>query len=713
MYCDNCGEEAKNTDKFCNNCGAKLQYSSNSLKSKEEMKAETFSNSMSKIIKKNKNESSTEFEQNNGNYKSSYRDNKKTKKIPLLLLIIIFLVLSIGVYVFLNKDKLFYSNKGKRTIMIYMIGSDLESKYLAGTKDINEIINSSINYDDINILIYTGGAKKWHNNDIPNDKQALFEINSSGLNKIEEYDATRDMLDSSNISFLLKYGYENYDTEYYDLILWDHGAGPIYGYGYDEYNKIDSISMIELKEALQNSPFNGANKLGFIGFDACLMSSVEVASIVSDYASYMIASQEFEPGSGWNYKFLSEIDSSTSTLEIGKKIIDYYELFYEEKSYIKGISLSLLRLNKVENIEKSLNELFSSVDEDLTDTFSSISRVRSSSKSYGRVSGDYYYYDLVDLTDLINKLPEKYYDKVEDLKSLINDFVVYQKTDLNNTNGVSIYFPYENKKEIVDNMKIYKDLSFADSYYNFISEFSSTLTGKKITEWDLTKNKLVSPGEGKVSISLTKDVIDNYSSADYIIFEKDSNNFFTPIFNGTDVELVDNTLTTTISKKTIVVKEKDSKMYLTAIESMKGVDFVKYYIPATLSKWDSKEFNFDILAVYLEFVVDNDHPLGYIATILPMEVNENYTYSKIEINLKDWDTLTLLSYKYSILDNSGNYTSNWTNSEEVLTMELDANDNIDISFDDLDISKDYYCLFRIRDSQGNIYLSNIVEINNK
>ena len=30
----------------------------------------------------------------------------------------------------------------------------------------------------------------------------------------------------------------------------------------------------------------------------------------------------------------------------------------------------------------------------------------------------------------------------------------------------------------------------------------------------------------------------------------------------------------------------------------------------------------------------------------------------------------------------------------------------------LDISHDYYCIFRVKDNKGNIYSSNIVEINN-
>ena len=224
------------------------------------------------------------------------------------------------------------------------------------------------------------------------------------------------------------------------MILWDHGAGPVYGYGYDEYNKLSSMSLSELKEALYNSPFNGGNKLELVGFDACLMSSIEVASLMADYSMYMVASQEFEPGSGWNYGFLKDVDSKTSSEDFGRAIVKSFKDYYAPKKNVTGISLSLIKLSKVEKVVSYLDTLFEQVDDDLTIDFSQISRSRSNSKSFGRISNEVYHYDLVDLMDLISKLPEKYTKEVSDLKFSINEMVVYQETDLENTNGVSIYF---------------------------------------------------------------------------------------------------------------------------------------------------------------------------------------------------------------------------------------------------------------------------------
>ena len=706
MYCGNCNSEIDDNAKCCGNCGAEIDNIPSSFKSEEINKAEAFSKTFSNVFVPGEVK---EFKQKNGSYKSKYCDYKKSRKPIIVFALVLVFVFSLFL-IYLNREKIFYSPKGKRTIMIYMIGSDLESKYLAATKDINEIMNSDVNYDDINILIYTGGSKKWHINEIPNDKQALFKLDSDGLEMIEEFDSQSNMLDYNNLSYLLKYGYDNYNTEYYDLIFWDHGAGPIYGYGYDEYYKIDTMSLEEIKKGLDNSPFNGINKLELVGFDA----SVEIASVMSNYADYMVASQEFEPGNGWDYRFLENINRKTSSIDLGKSIVDYFDSYYKSKESIKGYSLSLLRLSQFDNLNKKIDALFSNIDSNSNISFSAISRSRSNSKSFGRLSNKTYYYDLVDLNDFASNLPSEYKTAADNLKSSISDVVIYQKTDLENVNGISIYFPYENKKEIDDNLKIYETFNYSKAYYNFLTDFSLILTGEKISKWDLGDSQIKSSGKGEVSITLPDDVANNYSSADYIIFEKTSDNYFVPIFNGADVTLKENILYTTTSKKAIVAFDEDgNKLYLTSFLSSKGNDYVKYYITGTLSKWDSKKFDFDMISVYLEFVVDSEHPDGYISSVFPTDINDNYTYSKFEINVDDWDKLSLLNFKYNILDKNGNYTSSWENSGIVQGIEFDINKNYIIKFADLDVSKKYYCLFRVKDSQGNTYLSKITEINNK
>ena len=178
------------------------------------------------------------------------------KKKPILLIIIILLV--IGVVVFAGIK--IYSNinlskgeqpnteheitdpgtvevnenriKSDRVIMLYVIGSDLESRDGAATKDINEIMTSNFNQEDIDIIAYVGGTKYWQNKEFNENENAIYEITNNEVKKLKTYDK-KHMNKGSTLTEYLNYVYANYESDKYSLILWDHGGGPLNGYGVD------------------------------------------------------------------------------------------------------------------------------------------------------------------------------------------------------------------------------------------------------------------------------------------------------------------------------------------------------------------------------------------------------------------------------------------------------------------------------------------------
>lgn len=633
---------------------------------------------------------------------NSRTGNKKFNKLGIIVACVVAVIILVFVF---DVPALL---SGKRTIMIYMIGSDLESQYAAASSDIEEIKSSGIDFDDVNILIYTGGTKKWINGEIPDDKNAIFKVTSSGLVKLEEYEKS-SMTDPNSLTNFLNYGHDKFKASKYSLILWDHGGGPIYGYGVDE-NYVGSLTLAKLKQGLSNSKFNG-KKLEMIGFDACLMSSVEVADVLSDYANYMLASQEVEPGFGWDYSFLSNVTSKASTVDMGMSIVDYYGNFYKKSSDVKGVTLSLLDLSKVNDVESKLNDLFKDVDDNLTIDYSTVSRTRNSAKSFGKVSVNTPY-DLVDLYDLVDKMPSKYSAKIDSLQSVLDEFVVHQTTDLKSAYGVSIYFPYENKQYINEMITLYKGFGFAKEYTNFITNFSSRLTGNKMSNWRLSDNVPVVEKNDVVSVTVPSDVTENYSSASYVIFEKVDNNYYIPRFKGTDVSVSDNTFSTTVSKKGLVASDDTDTVYLTVLESEKGKDYVKYLIPSILQNWgESISDNFEMKSAYIEFVVDKDHPKGYISSAVPIISDDNLVAPKISYNLKDFKMVQLWNFAYKIFDDAGNYTTNWESSGTMNGFEFDLSKKFELEFRNLDVSKEYYVLFYINDNQGNRYTTNAVKIN--
>ena len=58
---------------------------------------------------------------------------------------------------------------------------------------------------------------------------------------------------------------------------------------------------------------SGGVYFDFIGFDTCLMGTVENALMLTAHADYLIASEETEPGLGWYYtNWLSRLSANTS-----------------------------------------------------------------------------------------------------------------------------------------------------------------------------------------------------------------------------------------------------------------------------------------------------------------------------------------------------------------------------------------------------------------
>lgn len=336
--------------------------------------------------------------------------------------------------------------KGRnRAIMVYMIGSDLESETAAASLDITEMKNSQFDPEHTKVLVYTGGTKKWALDEISENENAIFEIENNNINKVQTF-SKRVMTDPQNIVNFVNYAYEKYPADMYDLVLWDHGGGPIFGYGYDENAMLGSpMKITKLAEALSrtNLVLSG-KKFDLIGFDACLMGSIEVAKVLSDYSDYMIASEEFEPGDGWNYEFLNSLSKDyhiDNTEELGESIIDYYVSHYNDYAYNVDLSLSMVDLSRVSKLADSMDDLFSDIGEDINmKTFSQYSQLMTRNRVYGYVGRDSESYDLVDLWDLCGSMKGNYNERVEKIKTDFDDAIVYNRSNMDNTNGLSVYF---------------------------------------------------------------------------------------------------------------------------------------------------------------------------------------------------------------------------------------------------------------------------------
>lgn len=70
-----------------------------------------------------------------------------------------------------------------------------------------------------------------------------------------------------------------------------------------------------------------AKRFEIIGFDACLMGTLEIAEALKDVGRYLAASQDIEPGGGWDYTSLLNFIAANPSADgaaIGKAIAEGY-----------------------------------------------------------------------------------------------------------------------------------------------------------------------------------------------------------------------------------------------------------------------------------------------------------------------------------------------------------------------------------------------------
>ena len=84
----------------------------------------------------------------------------------------------------------------------------------------------------------------------------------------------------------------------------------------------DSIKIPELIQAL--SATDTGSKYELIGFDACLMATIDVADACDEFADYLVASEEFEPGCGWSYDaFMEKLECHKGNHAVGLRVMRF------------------------------------------------------------------------------------------------------------------------------------------------------------------------------------------------------------------------------------------------------------------------------------------------------------------------------------------------------------------------------------------------------
>ena len=390
----------------------------------------------------------------------------------------------------------------KTTLMVYMCGSNLETEYALASRDLQEMMNSGYDRTSTEILILAGGSRKWGNG-LNSDATHVCRVSPS-MTLVDTGLTNRNMNlgEAETLSWFLRCGAEKYPADRYALILWDHGGGPMTGVCWDELHSGDHLTVFELRDALKNSPFRD-QPLEWIGFDACLMSSLEVACQIAPYANYMIASQEREPGTGWTYSFLKGMETDRTGGETGRRIIDAY--LDNPDAGRADKTLSCIDLRRTRDLSEALEGFFTAQGGQVTrKNFPNLSRLRTESLSFGvNRAGESSSYDLVDLGGLL-----KLFQADGDLMGKLEEAVVYSRSNMPGATGLSVYHPLLNTRDYAAEWKqLYSQIGFSDAYGTYIQSFMGLLTGERLVYWSNLKTQ----AEGnEFTCQLTEEQAENF-----------------------------------------------------------------------------------------------------------------------------------------------------------------------------------------------------------
>lgn len=330
------------------------------------------------------------------------------------------------------------------TLFVYMCGSDLESDGGCASADIKEMISANES-ENVNIVIQTGGSNSWNKQNIDPNRIGRYVIENNNLKLVESHPDS-SMGDYKTLKSFLKWGIEKYPAENMGIVLWNHGGGPIDGVCYNEKYDYDSLSLSEIEMALESVSSKMTDKFQMISFDACLMSTIEVANMLSPYADYMIASQQSEPGDGWEYKSVVNALVNNSDIKgdkFGKEIVDGFikNVKENEDGDDEYATLSVIDLDKIDDLLVSFNDVAKNMDNLATNNTVLNQLTEAATESIEVGSGDFDF-GLVDLYDYVSRVSELV-DGTETVKAAINNVVIYEKhcKDSPNAHGINFYYP--------------------------------------------------------------------------------------------------------------------------------------------------------------------------------------------------------------------------------------------------------------------------------
>lgn len=578
---------------------------------------------------------------------------------------------------------------------------------------------------NVTFVIMTGGAFYWDYPDVNPNKSQIFEYSSNGFKEVDS-SRVRNMGDPETLEYFLEFCNENYPADHTMLEFWDHG-GAYKGACCDELFGDDSLSIADLKDAMsciyEFNPDNPA--LDIVSFDACLMASKEVCETFYGYADYLFASEEVEPGEGWNYPvWVDELakNPGMTPVKLGKIMTDsYIKQNLNGKSACLGVesavTFSVTDLSYTQKLKEAYSALCDKVLEAAADSPVAISEMSIAADMAPKYCGSGYdSYNMVDLWSFMDNMPDEYATETKAVKNIIDEMVVYSRASsyLLESKGVSIYFPIrvEFYKALTNFLLFVNDVNDDDAvnalYYYKVAgclndKYKEYIESKGIGELckldtrqlfkDIESEAVNVYDDGTFSVNLPEETLDYTQDIQLAVYKMEDDN---AIFYGEDgfIDVTDNTLTSTFKGKWLSINGVAFPAEIVAVDESNATYRCHIKYSNILQDKDAYLLvNYDI----------NDKTYSFVG-IQPTNVAEGAdVLGRIQVAFSNGDKMTPI---FDVSDTK--YARPSTKEGKTVTYS----ENMKI--EDAALPDGTYCMqFTIKDVRGNECLTDPVEFEMK
>lgn len=329
---------------------------------------------------------------------------------------------------------------GEWTIFVYLAAdNDLEPFAL---QDLDEMLDA----EGVQFIVLLDRHPGYTNGDAIGlgdfDGTKLIRIRDGVVEELEDM-GELDTGSSETLADFVADGLRDHASDRNGLVIWNHGAGwP--GAAVDETSG-RMLSLAAIRDGIADGLDRAdVDRLDLVGFDACLMATYEVAQNLRGVSRTLLASEELEPGHGWNWSALTAPGGTISTVDLAQSVLDGFA--DQSSTYgTSGVTLSLVDLDLLDPIEDAFVAMTEAVDANAAGLVGRISARRSEALGFGSDPDPAYDYHLVDVGHLAGLMSDidGMADAAGQLEAAVADAVLVNITDSTTAQatGLAVYFP--------------------------------------------------------------------------------------------------------------------------------------------------------------------------------------------------------------------------------------------------------------------------------